>query len=84
MRLYLGELRSLTLKREDGGTMPGHEIVDPFWKNLVAWSVGEQPRLVATQTHASIVSMIDEHQDAPSVRQRFDELRDEGYELEAA
>ncbi|MCY4128626.1 MAG: hypothetical protein OXG15_05205 [Gammaproteobacteria bacterium] len=84
LRLYLGELRSLTLCREDGGTMPGHEIVDPFWQNLVTWSVGEQPRLVAAQTHASIADMIDEHSDGTGVRKRFDELRDEGYELAAA
>lgn len=83
LRLYLGELRSLTLRREDGGTIPGSEIVDPFWENLVSWSVGEQPRLVATQTHASIAEMINESSDASSVRARFDELRDEGYELEA-
>ncbi len=84
LRLYLGELRSLTLRREDGGTIPGHEIVDPFWDNLVGWSVGEQPRLVATQTHASIADMIDAQSDASTVRRRFDELRDEGYELAAA
>lgn len=83
LRLYLGELRALTLRREDGGTIPGSEIVDPFWQNLVSWSVGEQPRLVATQTHASIAEMINESSDASSVRARFDELRDEGYELEA-
>ena len=84
LRLYLGEIRSLTLRREDGGTIPGHEIVDPFWQNLVEWSVGEQPRLVAAQTHASIADMIDEHPQATGVRNRFDELRDEGYELAAA
>lgn len=84
LRLYLGEIRSLTLRREDGGTIPGHEIVDPFWRNLVMWSVGEQPRLVAAQTHASIADMIEEHPQAASVRNRFDELRDAGYELAAA
>ncbi len=84
LRLYLGEIRSLTLRREDGGTIPGHEIVDPFWRNLVKWSVGEQPRLVAAQTHASIADMIEEHPQAAGVRNRFDELRDAGYELAAA
>ena len=84
LRLYLGELRSLTLRREDGGTIPGHEIIDPFWQNLIAWSVGEQPRLVAAQTHASIADMIDAHANGPKFRARFDELRDDGYELAAA
>ena len=84
LRLYLGELRSLTLRREDGGTISGSEIVDPFWRNLVSWSVGEQPRLVAAQTHASIAEIIDKNSDGPNVRAQFDELRDSGYELEAA
>ena len=84
LRLYLGELRSLTLRREDGGTIPGSEIVDRFWQNLIAWSVGEQPKLVATQTHASIAEMIDERSAVTGIRERFDELRDEGYELAAA
>lgn len=84
LRLYLGELRELTLRREDGGTIPGREIIDRFWKNLVAWSVGDQPRLAATQTHTGIVNMISEHPESKAVHARFDELRDSGYELEAA
>ncbi|MYD43614.1 MAG: hypothetical protein F4W90_06945 [Gammaproteobacteria bacterium] len=84
LRLYLGELRACTLRTEAGGEIPGHEIIDPFWQNLVAWSTGDQPRLVAQQTHASIVNMIDEHPDAARVKRGFDDLRDDGYELEAA
>ena len=84
LRLYLGELRSLTLRREDGGTIPGKELIDRFWSDLVGWSVGDQPRLAATQQHATITTMISEHPEAKRVQHKFDELRDSGYLLEAA
>lgn len=84
LRLYLGELRTLTLRREDGGTIPGKEIIDRFWHDLVGWSVGDQPRLVATQSHTNISGMISEHPEALRVQSRFDELRDPGYLLEEA
>ena len=47
LRLYLGELRALTLRKEDGGTMPGAELVDRYWDGLVRWATIEQPRLAA-------------------------------------
>ena len=84
LRLYLGELRMLTVRTEDGGTMPAKDLIDPFWDNLVKWSVGDQPRLVASQTHASISTTIDEHSESNRIRQEFDNLRDPGYELEVA
>lgn len=84
LRLYLGELRMLSLRTNEGGTIPAKDLIDPFWNNLVGWSVGEQPRLVASQTHANISSMIAEHPEKTGLRQEFDALRDDGYELEAA
>ena len=84
LRLYLGELRSLTLRKVDGGTIRGAELIDPFWTNLVGWSVGDQPRLAAAQSHTTITNMIAEHPEANRVQRQFDALRDSGYELEAA
>lgn len=84
LRLYIGELRELTLRTVDGGTIPAKDLIDPFWANLVGWSIGEQPRLVAAQTHVTISTMIEEHAEGARLRQEFDALRDPGYELEAA
>ncbi len=84
LRLYLGELRSVTLRGKDGDTIPGYEIIDPFWHDLVEWSVGEQPRLASTQTHGTIVRMINERPASENIKRQFDELRDTGYEVEAA
>lgn len=84
LRLYLGELRSLTFKCEDGSTIAGHELIDPFWNGLTAWSVGEQPRRVATQSHENITTMIDKHPESKRIQSQFDEMRDTGYELPQA
>lgn len=85
LRLYLGELRMCHLRGEDGQSIPGYEIIDPFWRNLVAWSTGEQPRAVAAQTHAGIERSLEESfEDSDRLVRRFNELRDPGFELEAA
>lgn len=73
LNLYLGELRSLTLRRVDGGTIPGAELVDRFWQGLVHWATVEQPRLVADRQRASIRALIDDHDDAPSVLDEFEQ-----------
>ncbi len=33
----LSEMRSFTFKTVDGGTKPGAEIIDPFWKKVLSW-----------------------------------------------
>ncbi len=49
LRLYLGEMRSLTFKTTDGGRVAGAEIVDPRWQRIVQWAVHEQPKLQVEQ-----------------------------------
>jgi hypothetical protein len=49
LRLYLGELRHSTFRTNDGGTIPGHAIIDPFWQRVVHWSTVEQPALAVAQ-----------------------------------
>ncbi len=47
--LYLGELRSVTFKTEQGGAIPGYVLIDRFWKGLVQWATVEQPQIAARQ-----------------------------------
>ena len=49
-RLYLGELRELTLKTVDGGTISGRELIDRFWDGLVRWATVDQPAIAARRT----------------------------------
>ena len=79
LRLYLGELRSLTLKTVDGGTIPGAEIVDRFWTGLLHWATVEQPRLAAERQHAGLAEEILAHEDGARILAGFNALADPGY-----
>ena len=54
LRLYLGELRSIHFKSESEGLVEGHKIIDRFWKNIVGWATGEQPKLAAKAAYEPI------------------------------
>lgn len=80
LRLYLGELRTLTFRTTDGGRLPGREVVDAFWQRLVHWATVEQPKLNAEQQARLLRERIAEHPAGPDaaarVQARFDALAD--------
>ena len=76
LRLYLGELRTLTFRTQDGGTLPGREVVDSLWKGLVAWATGEQPVLQARQQRKIVLARIAAHPEAERVRAAFEAAAD--------
>jgi hypothetical protein len=69
--LYLGELASVTFRTEDGGTVPGRDLIGRFWDGLVRWATVEQPRLVAEQQRELLERRIMAHPDAPTVLAEF-------------
>ncbi len=71
LRLYLGELRHVHLKTRDGGRLPGHEVIDPFWKRIVDWATVEQPKLAADQQRELLTGRILAHPDGPETAQRI-------------
>ena len=52
--LYLGELASVTFKTVDGGTIPGRELIDRYWADLVTWATVEQPPQIAKMNREMI------------------------------
>ena len=84
LRLYLGELRNLTLKTVDGGEMPGADLIDPFWKGLLQWATVDQPRIAAENQYRALSRQILEADDGERVLREFDGLADPGYSLAAA
>jgi hypothetical protein len=54
LRLYLGELASVTFRTVDGGTIAGRELIDRYWADLVTWATVEQPPMMAQQQRATI------------------------------
>lgn len=72
LRLYLGELRSVTLRTVDGGTIAGAELIDRFWDGLVHWATVEQPRLAAAGQYQAIKPQILAHPDGARILAEFD------------
>lgn len=84
LRLYLGEIRQLTLRTVDGGTIGGAELIDRFWAGLVEWATVEQPRLAAERAYPPIRDRILEHADGARLLAAFDRLADTGREAVSA
>lgn len=76
LRLYLGELRQVTLRRVDGGSVPGAELIDRFWAGLVQWATVEQPRLAAQNQYQLLRPQILDHPDGEMLLAEFDRLSD--------
>ncbi len=76
LRLYLGELRQVTLRAADGGTVSGAELIDRFWHGLVHWATVEQPRLAAEAQHEVIKAQILGHPEGERIVAEFDRLSD--------
>ncbi len=75
LRLYLGELASVTFKTVDGGAVPGRELIDRFWGGLVHWATVEQPPLASQMQRELIESRI---MAAPNGAQILAEFRGAG------
>jgi hypothetical protein len=76
LRLYLGELRSLTFRTRAGGELPGERVVDPLWEGVVHWATVEQPKLQAEQQRALLSERIRAHPEALRVQREFDRLEE--------
>jgi len=76
LRLYLGELRSLTLIGESGAEISGADLIDPFWDGLVQWATLDQPILAARETHKILIRRISEHEHSARILKSFNALAD--------
>lgn len=76
LRLYLGELRTLTFRTRDGGRRPGHEIIDPFWGRITHWATIEQPKVQAEQQRRTLTERILRHPDGGRLLREFEALGD--------
>lgn len=78
LRLYLGEIRSIHFKTLAGGTLPGSEVVDQFWRDICHWATVEQPVLNAEGWRKLYRERISVHPESERVQREFDALQDEG------
>ncbi len=76
LRLYLGEIRELTLRTLDGGTVRGSTLIDRFWDGLVRWATVDQPAIAAANQYETLKPMILEEPEGARVLAQFDALAD--------
>lgn len=72
LNIYLGELRSVTFRTLDGGTVSGADLIDRFWAGLVHWATVDQPRLAADEQRAVLEGRIAQHAESRRVLAEFD------------
>jgi hypothetical protein len=84
LRLYLGEIRELTIKTVSGGTIKGSELVDRFWDGLVRWATVEQPKIAAANAYETLKPTILAYDDGEVLLKQFDALRDAAAESEVS
>jgi hypothetical protein len=74
LRLYLGELRELTIKTVTGGTIKGSELIDRFWSGMVDWATQDQPKIAAANAYETLKPVILAHERGDALLSRFDTL----------
>jgi hypothetical protein len=72
--LYLGELRAVTLRTVEGGTIPGRDVIDRFWDGLVRWATVDQPRLTADRIRPQLEAEVRARPDADRVLAELDRV----------
>jgi hypothetical protein len=58
LQLVISELRSLTLRTVDGGTVAGAAIIDPVWARMVDWHGREERELAAARTRKAVEAQV--------------------------
>lgn len=76
LRLYLGELRTLSFRAVGGGPIAGATVVDRLWTGIVQWWTVEQPPLAAAQQRAVLRERIRAHPDGARIWERYEALAD--------
>ena len=76
LRLYLGELRNVHFKTQQGGLKPGHEVIDDSWQRIVHWATVEQPKLAAIESRKLLSERILKAPDGERILGKFLALED--------
>jgi len=76
LRLFLGELSNATFKLDDGRKVPGREIIQPLWADMVQWATVEAPKLAAEQQRQMMTERILEDPAGEALLERWNALED--------
>jgi hypothetical protein len=70
----LSELRSFTIRTTEGGTMPGHALIDPVWNAMVEWHTVTNSDFGRAQSRDNILDRLKSKPNGVSLAAQFDSL----------
>lgn len=74
LQTTISEMRSLTFKTVDGGTIEGRKLIDPIWEGMVHWHSITQADFSHAQSHDAIVQRLGGAQSGTQLIARFESL----------
>jgi len=70
----VSELRCLTIKTEDGKTVPGASLIDPVWNQMIEWHAVTQADFGRAQSRDAIIARLTSKPNGPALASAFDSL----------
>ncbi|MBV9046569.1 MAG: hypothetical protein JO294_15720, partial [Alphaproteobacteria bacterium] len=70
----ISELRSFTIKTEDGKTVPGGSIIDPVWNEMIEWHSVTQANFAREQSRENIMTRLKAKPNGPALAATFDSI----------
>jgi hypothetical protein len=70
----LSELRSLTIRTVEGGTMAGKALIDPVWNAMVEWHTVTNSEFARNQSRDNILTRLSSKPKGASLASQFDSL----------
>lgn len=71
LQTFVSEMRSFTLKLEEGSRVPGATLIDPVWEGMIAWHAVTNADIQQARSREDILARIARHKDGASVRDKF-------------
>ncbi|MBS1985517.1 MAG: hypothetical protein JST16_15230, partial [Bdellovibrionales bacterium] len=70
----ISELRSFTIKCEDGATVSGAKLIDPVWNQMIEWHAVTQADFSKAQSRDAIIARLAAKPNGPALAAAFDSL----------
>ncbi len=70
----VSELRSLTIKTVDGKTIPGKDVIDPVWNQMIEWHAVTQADFGRNQSRDNILARLKSKPNGAALAANFDSL----------
>jgi len=76
LQMAVSEMRSLTFKTVDGGTVKGKDLIDPIWEGMVHWHAVTQADFSKEQMRETIRVQLETMPNGAQLLAEFDAMDD--------